>query len=169
MDYFAIAAFCQGPLAAVSFRSKRRTGANVAGQVLPPLLMGAVIIGLWYFVSYVVLDEGRRVINNIEQNVVVHERNFKPQASIGISRYPADGEDARTLMQAGDNAIGNGRMRGILDIHEPGESGEGQDSQDGDNDHQFNERKRSFHLPSVFARLRRTRALDRNLPPVDGH
>jgi diguanylate cyclase (GGDEF)-like protein len=56
-------------------------------------------------------DEGdiaqvaERVINNIEQNVVVHERNFKPQASIGISRYPADGEDARTLMQAGDNAM----------------------------------------------------------------
>ncbi len=56
-------------------------------------------------------DEGdiaqvaERVINNIEQNVVVHERNFKPQASIGISRYPADGTDARTLMQAGDNAM----------------------------------------------------------------
>ena len=56
-------------------------------------------------------DEGdiaqvaERVINNIEQNVVVHERNFKPQASIGISRYPADGEDSRTLMQAGDNAM----------------------------------------------------------------
>lgn len=56
-------------------------------------------------------DEGdiaqvaERVINNIEQNVVVHERNFKPQASIGISRYPADGENARTLMQAGDNAM----------------------------------------------------------------
>jgi diguanylate cyclase (GGDEF)-like protein len=46
-----------------------------------------------------------RVINNIEQNVVVHERNFKPQASIGISRYPADGEDSRSLMQAGDNAM----------------------------------------------------------------
>jgi diguanylate cyclase (GGDEF)-like protein len=56
-------------------------------------------------------DEGdiaqvaERVINNIEQNVVVHERNFKPQASIGISRYPADGDDARKLMQAGDNAM----------------------------------------------------------------
>lgn len=56
-------------------------------------------------------DEGdiaqvaERVINNIELNVVVHERNFKPQASIGISRYPADGGDARTLMQAGDNAM----------------------------------------------------------------
>ncbi len=56
-------------------------------------------------------DEGdiaqlaERVINNIEQNVVVHERNFKPQASIGISRYPADGEDSRMLMQAGDNAM----------------------------------------------------------------
>lgn len=56
-------------------------------------------------------DEGdiaqvaERVINNIEQNVMVHERNFKPQASIGISRYPADGEDARALMQAGDNAM----------------------------------------------------------------
>ena len=56
-------------------------------------------------------DEGdiaqvaERVINNIEQNVVIDERNFKPQASIGISRYPADGEDLRTLMQAGDNAM----------------------------------------------------------------
>ena len=51
-----------GPLAAVSFRSKRRTGANVASQILPPLIMGAAIIGMWYFVSYVVLDEGRRFL-----------------------------------------------------------------------------------------------------------
>ena len=46
-----------------------------------------------------------RCLSNIEQTVVVHERTFKPQASIGISRYPADGTDARTLMQAGDNAM----------------------------------------------------------------
>jgi len=64
-------------------------------------------------------DEGdiaqvaERVINNIEQNVVVQERNFKPQASIGISRYPADGEDARTLMQAGDNAMYAAKNAGL--------------------------------------------------------
>ena len=46
-----------------------------------------------------------RCLSNIEQTVVIHERTFKPQASIGISRYPADGTDARTLMQAGDNAM----------------------------------------------------------------
>jgi len=56
-------------------------------------------------------DEGdiaqiaERCTSNIEEGVVIHERNFKPQASIGISRYPADGKDARALMQAGDNAM----------------------------------------------------------------
>lgn len=56
-------------------------------------------------------DEGdiaqvaERCLNNIERSVVIHERTFKPQASIGISRYPADGRNARSLMQAGDNAM----------------------------------------------------------------
>jgi NitT/TauT family transport system permease protein len=31
-------------------------------QFLPPLLLGLLIIGLWYFVSYVILDEQRRFL-----------------------------------------------------------------------------------------------------------
>jgi NitT/TauT family transport system permease protein len=37
-------------------------GRAVAGSVLPPLLMGILVLGLWYFVSYGLLDEGRRFL-----------------------------------------------------------------------------------------------------------
>ncbi len=39
---------------------KRREG--VAAIVLPPIVLGAIIIGFWYFVSYVVLDKDRRFL-----------------------------------------------------------------------------------------------------------
>jgi NitT/TauT family transport system permease protein len=35
---------------------------RLASSVLPPLSLGLVIIGLWYFVSYVILDEMRRFL-----------------------------------------------------------------------------------------------------------
>jgi len=35
---------------------------RVAEQVLPPLLMGVLLIAAWYFVSYVMLDESRRFL-----------------------------------------------------------------------------------------------------------
>ena len=44
-----------------SYRLKSRKR-EVAETVLPPLVMGAIIIGLWYFISYGVLDERRRFL-----------------------------------------------------------------------------------------------------------
>jgi NitT/TauT family transport system permease protein len=41
--------------------SRRRVDA-VVRQVLPPLALGAVVIGIWYFISYAVLDESRRFL-----------------------------------------------------------------------------------------------------------
>ena len=42
-------------------RTSRSVG-NIVSQFLPPLVMGGVIIGFWYFVSYVMLDESRRFL-----------------------------------------------------------------------------------------------------------
>lgn len=39
---------------------QRREG--IAAIVLPPIVLGAMIVGLWYFVSYVILDEDRRFL-----------------------------------------------------------------------------------------------------------
>ena len=43
-------------------QAERSRGTGMAANLIPPLLMGAVLIGLWYFVSYVILDEGRRFL-----------------------------------------------------------------------------------------------------------
>ncbi|MFV0523501.1 MAG: ABC transporter permease [Acidimicrobiales bacterium] len=37
-------------------------GRRLAETILPPLILGVVLIGAWYFVSYVVLDERRRFL-----------------------------------------------------------------------------------------------------------
>jgi NitT/TauT family transport system permease protein len=41
---------------------KRTRGSSAAASVLPPLVMGLIVIAGWYFVSYVLLDEGRRFL-----------------------------------------------------------------------------------------------------------
>ena len=53
-----------------------------------------------------------RCIRNIEKPVTINGKTFRPQASIGISRFPADGTDARELMQAGDNAMYAAKVAG---------------------------------------------------------
>lgn len=42
--------------------SRAASVVGVARSALPPLMMGALIVGFWYFVSYVLLDEGRRFL-----------------------------------------------------------------------------------------------------------
>ncbi len=39
---------------------KRREG--VVAIVLPPIILGAIIVGFWYFISYVILDKDRRFL-----------------------------------------------------------------------------------------------------------
>ena len=41
---------------------KKKTTWPGANNILPPVLLGIVIIGLWYFISYVILDEQRRFL-----------------------------------------------------------------------------------------------------------
>ncbi len=53
-----------------------------------------------------------RCITNIEVPITIAGRSFRPQASIGISRFPADGADAKELMQAGDNAMYAAKVTG---------------------------------------------------------
>ena len=53
-----------------------------------------------------------RCIRNIEKPVTIKGKTFRPQASIGISRFPADGTDATELMQAGDNAMYAAKVAG---------------------------------------------------------
>lgn len=52
------------PIAVVPFRRPptRRTAADWVAFVLPPFVLGAVVIGCWYFISYVVLDPKRRFL-----------------------------------------------------------------------------------------------------------
>jgi NitT/TauT family transport system permease protein len=40
----------------------RRRGQDVSSTVLPPLVLGAVVIGVWYLISYVLLTEQRRFL-----------------------------------------------------------------------------------------------------------
>ncbi len=43
-------------------RSGKRSAGSLVAQFLPPIFMGAVVIGFWYFVSYVMLDSARRFL-----------------------------------------------------------------------------------------------------------
>ncbi len=53
-----------------------------------------------------------RCLINIGMPITIGGRKFRPQASIGISRFPADGTDAKELMQAGDNAMYAAKVTG---------------------------------------------------------
>ncbi len=53
-----------------------------------------------------------RCLNFIERPVTINGKTFRPQSSIGISRFPADGTDAKELMQAGDNAMYAAKVAG---------------------------------------------------------
>lgn len=46
-----------------------------------------------------------RCLKNLVQPMIVAGREITPAASIGIARFPEDGTDATTLMQAGDHAM----------------------------------------------------------------
>jgi NitT/TauT family transport system permease protein len=48
----------------------RSFGAGLAGSVLPPLTLGLAILGVWYSVSYIVLDERRRFLLKPPHQVV---------------------------------------------------------------------------------------------------
>jgi NitT/TauT family transport system permease protein len=58
------------PVAVVTARSARRRDDRWTTTVLPPLVLGAVAIGIWYFISYVVLDEDRRFLMRPPHEVV---------------------------------------------------------------------------------------------------
>jgi NitT/TauT family transport system permease protein len=47
------------PVQAYRVKSRRREAAEI---VLPPLVLGAVFISVWYFVTYVILDPARRFL-----------------------------------------------------------------------------------------------------------
>jgi len=47
------------PVQAYRVKSRKREAAET---ILPPLVLGVILIGCWYFVSYVVLDESRRFL-----------------------------------------------------------------------------------------------------------
>ncbi len=46
-------------------------------QFLPPLLLGAVILGFWYFISYVILDESRRFLLRPPHQVITEGFRFE--------------------------------------------------------------------------------------------
>ncbi len=49
-------------MTATQKRRAQRSGDGFFAQLLPPLLMGGVVVGVWYFISYVMLDEARRFL-----------------------------------------------------------------------------------------------------------
>ncbi|HSJ29202.1 MAG TPA: ABC transporter permease [Acidimicrobiia bacterium] len=66
----------QGPLgssetAEITIAARNRSVARgAARQVLPPVILGLVLLGVWYFVSYVVLDDARRFLLKPPHEVV---------------------------------------------------------------------------------------------------
>jgi NitT/TauT family transport system permease protein len=57
------------PDRAVSAAQHEHRLRGLAGQVLPPIVLGAVLIGIWYLISYVVLDPQRRFLLEPPHNV----------------------------------------------------------------------------------------------------
>ena len=53
-----------------------------------------------------------RCLNHVERPVTINGKTFRPQSSIGISRFPSDGTDAKELMHAGDNAMYAAKVAG---------------------------------------------------------
>ena len=53
--------------------------------VLPPLVLGAVVIGVWYFISYVVLDARRRFL-------------LRPPHEVVAGRLPRLGRPSREIL-----------------------------------------------------------------------
>ncbi len=53
-----------------SLPSARRRGRGWRTAVLPPLVLGAVVVGIWYLVTYVVLDARRRFLMPAPHDVV---------------------------------------------------------------------------------------------------
>ncbi|MET0145181.1 MAG: ABC transporter permease [Ilumatobacteraceae bacterium] len=63
----------EDPIAAAStvrFRAPSAKRESLAAVVLPPIVLGAVVVGIWYFISYVVLDERRRFLLRPPHEVV---------------------------------------------------------------------------------------------------
>ncbi len=50
------------PLPVAGGSGAKKRARTLVGQFLPPILMGIVVLAGWYFVSYVMLDEGRRFL-----------------------------------------------------------------------------------------------------------
>lgn len=48
----------------------RSRGVALVSTVLPPLVLGVLVIGAWYFVSYVVLDESKRFLMRPPHQVI---------------------------------------------------------------------------------------------------
>ena len=57
-------------MAATAKRKGQRSAGSVAAQLLPPLVMGGIVVGFWYFVTYAVLDESRRFLLRPPHEVV---------------------------------------------------------------------------------------------------
>ena len=57
-------------MAAAAKRKGQRSAGSVAAQLLPPLVMGGIVVGFWYFVTYAVLDESRRFLLRPPHEVV---------------------------------------------------------------------------------------------------
>jgi NitT/TauT family transport system permease protein len=51
-------------------RAPRRRGRHTARTVLPPVALGLIILGIWYFVSYLLLDDSRRFLLRPPHQVV---------------------------------------------------------------------------------------------------
>ena len=43
-------------------KKRRRSAADLARQFLPPIFLGALIVGAWYYVSYGLLTQERRFL-----------------------------------------------------------------------------------------------------------
>jgi NitT/TauT family transport system permease protein len=47
---------------AIVHRRRRSRTRHIAGVVLPPIVMGVVVLGIWYFISYAMLSDRRRFL-----------------------------------------------------------------------------------------------------------
>ncbi|XOV88882.1 MAG: putative bifunctional diguanylate cyclase/phosphodiesterase [Pseudomonadota bacterium] len=74
--------------------------------------------------EYAIATIANRCLDYMSEQLTLGGRSFSPRGSIGIARYPSDGTDARTLMQAGDNAMYAAKQAGMhsFEFHTSGMS-----------------------------------------------
>ncbi len=79
------------PGTAVKQQSKRHRWRHAMAVALPPIVLGLLIVGVWYFISYVMLEERRRFLLRPPHQVVevgfLDWDNFRDDPRVALDQH----------------------------------------------------------------------------------